>query len=379
MDNNEKIQLDDITFDDVIGGDGVSTVATEEPIAPPQEDERQVETPEDNTLDDIEEESEERLEEEEEYDNQEDSEEDEEEYEDQDKEDEDEDEDYDEDEVDDTVVASILDALGYEVDQDYEDTAEGLTALTKDMADRLANDKMDQVLEKFPLVKNHLQYVLNGGQSQDFMQAYDPNMDYNTLRISEGDVSSQKAILGDYLAIKGHDGEFINEMLEDYEDTGKLYNKSEAARKALGKYQNQQREQLMEQQVQRQQEERDQLQQFWGGVAETIQHSNEFAGLSVPEREKNEFFDYLSRPVTKEGHTQRDLDHLEAEMETKLAIDYLMYKGFDLDTIINTKARTKSARSLKERIMKNESRAKSARKASRRSKNFDVDDLDLTI
>ena len=123
----------------------------------------------------------------------------------------------DEDEVDDTVVASILDALGYEVDQDYEDTAEGLTALTKDMADRLANDKMDQVLEKFPLVKNHLQYVLNGGQSQDFMQAYDPNMDYNTLRISEGDVSSQKAILGDYLAIKGHDGEFINEMLEDYE------------------------------------------------------------------------------------------------------------------------------------------------------------------
>lgn len=118
------------------------------------------------------------------------------------------------------------------------------------------------------------------------MQAYDPNMDYNTLRISEGDVSSQKAILGDYLAIKGHDGEFINEMLEDYEDTGKLYNKSEAARKALGKYQNQQREQLMEQQVQRQQEERDQLQQFWGGVAETIQHSNEFAGLSVPERKK---------------------------------------------------------------------------------------------
>ena len=32
MDPNEKIQLDDITFDDVIGGDGVDTVAEVEPI-----------------------------------------------------------------------------------------------------------------------------------------------------------------------------------------------------------------------------------------------------------------------------------------------------------------------------------------------------------
>ena len=66
-------------------------------------------------------------------------------------------------------------------------------------------------------------------------------------------------------------------------------------------------------------------------------------------------------------------------MDVKLAIDYLMYKGFDLETIVNTKARTKSTRSLKERIMNNESRVKSARKSNRRNKNFDVDDLDLTI
>tara|TARA_R110002020_G_scaffold23468_7_gene78036 strand:+ start:2930 stop:4054 length:1125 start_codon:yes stop_codon:yes gene_type:complete len=374
MDNNEKIQLDDITFDDVIAGDGVAT----EEIAPVQKDEVSItETPDNDPVEDdlLEEEEIEEEEEEEEDDSDEEYEN---EYEEDGDRDEDENEEYDE-ELDDTVVSSILDNLGYEVDQDYEDTAEGLTALTKDMADRIANDKMDDVLKQFPLVKNHLQYVLNGGQSQDFMQAYDPNMDYNTLAISEGDISSQKAILADYLAIKGHDGDFINEMVEDYEDTGKLFNKSEAARKALGKYQSQQREQLMEQQVEKQKEEKQQLQQFWGGVADTIQQSREFAGLTVPEREKNKFFDYLSRPIDEEGRTQRDVDHLEAEMETKLAIDYLMYKGFDLETIINTKARTKSTRSLKDRIVKNESRAKSARKASRRNKNFDVDDLDLTI
>ena len=49
MDTNEKIQLDDITLDDVLG-DGVETVAIDE-IAPAQEDEKKIESPEENKLD----------------------------------------------------------------------------------------------------------------------------------------------------------------------------------------------------------------------------------------------------------------------------------------------------------------------------------------
>ena len=364
---NEGIQLDDITFDDVIGGDGVAT----EPIAPTQEDEL-------DTEEEFEEEEYEDDEEDDEYEEGEDEEEEDEDEDDDDDEYEEDDED-DEDEEDDSVVGNILDALGYDVDEEYEDTAEGLTALTKDMAGRMASEQIEDVLGKFPLVKDHLNYVLNGGQSQEFMQAYDPNMDYNTLKISESDINSQKAILGDYLAIKGHDNDFISEMLEDYEDSGKLFNKSESARKALSKYQGQEREQLMEKQMQDQKETQAKQEEFWNGVADVISESREFAGLNVPEKDKNKFFNYLSTPVNKNGLTQRDVDHQEADMEIKLAIDYLMYTGFDLGSLIDTKATTKSTRSLKERIMKNESRGKSARKSSRRNKNFDVDDLDLTI
>ena len=135
----------------------------------------------------------------------------------------------------------------------------------------------------------------------------------------------------------------------------------------------------MESQKETQQKNKDKQDEFWNGVADTIEDSTEFAGLTVPQKDKNKFFSYLSSPVTKEGLTQRDVDHQEADMEIKLAIDYLMYTGFDLGSLIDTKARTKSTRSLKERIMKNESRVKSARKSNKRSKNFDVDDLDLSI
>jgi hypothetical protein len=372
MDSNEKIQLDDISFDDVIAGDGVSTVPAEEvqDIAPPQEDEKQVETT-DEILDDSEEiEEEEEEVEEDNYDEEED--EDEEEYEEED--------DDEEDEMSDSVVSEVLDKLGYDLEGDnYNDTAEGLAQMTEDLASKIADDRIDEVLEAFPLVKKHLDYVLAGGQSQNFMEAYDPNLDYSQVTIEEDDHRSQKAILADYLELKGHDNEFINEMLGDFEDTGKLYEKAEAARNALAKHQNNKREQMIEQQRRETAAQQKQVEEFWSGVSETIEDADSFAGISVPKRDKNKFFDYLSTPVTKEGYTQRDLDHANADMEIKLAIDYLMYTGFDLSDIISSKAKTQNAKTLRERISRNEDRVKSTRRSTRRSKNVDLDSLDLSI
>jgi|TARA_R100000027_G_scaffold66920_1_gene63941 hypothetical protein len=363
MDPNEKIQLDDITFDDVIGGDGVDTVAEIEPIEEVAEQKEEVKEEPQAELEDIdeEEELEEEIEEEDEQEEVEEEKSDEEV----------------ESTEDSTVVSEILDSLGYE--GEYEDTAEGLTAMTKDIASQMADERIDEVLEKFPLVKKHMEYVLAGGESQKFMKAFDPTLDYNQMEIAEDDSRSQKAILADYFNQKGHDADFIKEMLEDYEDSGKLFKKAEAAKQALGKVQAQEKEQLVERQKAELQKQQEQQVEFWNGVQETIKESKEFAGLQVPEREKTKFFNYLSKPVTKEGYTQRDLDHSEAEMEVKLAIDYLMYKGFNLENIINKKAKTTATKTLRQKIAQNEETVKSARKRSTRKKSFDLDNLDLNI
>ena len=373
MDPNEKIQLDDITFDDVIGGEGVDTISTDE-IAPPQEDEKVIESTEEDTLEDIgldddvieDDETDEVIEDSEE------------------KEEEEEDELEEDDSYEDgesvSIVGEVLDKLGYDLEGDnYDDTSEGLANMTADIASKIADDRIDEVLEAFPLVKKHLDYVLAGGQSQNFMEAYDPNLDYDQVTIEEDDHRSQKAILGDYLELKGHDNAFIEEMLNDFEDTGKLYQKSEAAREALAKHQSKQREQMIVRQERQTADLQKRQEAFWSGVSDAIEDSDSFAGISVPKREKNKFFDYLSTPVTKEGYTQRDVDHSNADIEIKLAIDYLMYTGFDLSDIISSKAKTQNAKTLRERISRNEDRVKSTRKSTRRSKNVDYDNLDLNI
>jgi len=369
----EKIALDDISFDDILDG-GLATAPPAEPKEKEPETETvdEVENPAADELDaDAEElasdQEEEEVEEEEE---------DEEEYEEDDQEEETEDDEVSEEAP--TVVAEILEKLGYE--GEYEDTTEGLTQMTEDVSKAMAEEQMQQLFEKFPLVKNHLEYVLNGGQSQDFMQAYDPNLDYSKISLQEEDARSQKAILSDYFVTKGHDKNFINELITDYEETGKLYQKAEAARIALTKVQGQQRAQMLEQQKQQRAQAAKDQEEFWNGVSQTIDEADELAGINIPKREKAKFFDYVSRPVAQDGSTQRDLDHNESELEVRLAIDYLMFKGFDLKNIINKKARSQNARTLRDKISSNEERVKSARKAGRRkSKSVDLEDLDLNF
>jgi len=353
MNPNEKIQLDDITFDDVIAGDGVDTIALD-PIEQPVEEVQEEKTTEELTPieDTVEEKVEEEVEEEVESE---------------------------EDELESTVVSEVLTKLGYELDGEYADTSEGLADMTKDVASRMADDRIDEVLEAFPLVKKHLDYVLSGGQSENFMQAHDPNLDYNQIELAQDDIRSQKAILSDYFTQKGHDKDFIQEMLGDYEDSGKLHSKADQARQALGKVQAQQKEQMLTNQREVVQQQQAEQQEFWNNVSNTIQESKEFKGLQVPEKEKSKFFNYLSKPISKEGYTQRDVDHSEADMEVKLAIDYLMYKGFNLKDIIKTKAKTQATQSLRQKISKNEDTVKSARKRSRVSKNVDLDSLDLSL
>ena len=366
MEPNEKIQLDDITFDDVIAGDGVETVATNEIEKPVEEVKEEKLTDE---LEDIEGDAEETKEEPKVEDEEEPIE---------DEADDSEDENEDE-EGEGTVVSEVLGKLGYELEGDYEDTADGLAEMTKDVASQMADDRLDEVLENFPLVKEHLQYVLNGGQSQQFMQAYDPNLDYNAFELAEDDTRSQKAILSNYFTEKGHDQAFIKEMLNDYEDSGKLHAKASQAKNALGKVQEQRRGQMVEQQKQMVKQQQEKQEEFWGQIADTIHESNEFSGLAVPEKEKSGFFEWLATPVTKDGLTQRDVDHSEANMEVKLAIVYLMYKGFNLKDIIQTKAKTQSTKSLRNKISRNQENVKSARKRARVSKNVDLDNLDLNI
>lgn len=276
-----------------------------------------------------------------------------------------------------SIAESIAKALGYEVENEYEDTEEGLVEFTKEIAQNIAEDQINELFQQFPLVQKHLDFVMAGGDSEKFFQAYNPNLDYSQYEIDKGDLRTQKAFISEYFKTKGHDEEFIKDMLEDYEDSGKLYDKATIAQKQLANLQREERESLIEEQKRNQLEIAQKQQEFWEDVANVIDEGREFAGIRIPEKEKARFFDYISSPINKSGATKRDEDYANAELEVKLAIDYLMFKGFKLNDIISTKAKTESARNLRDRIINHQEKVKNYGKVDKKMTKFDPDKLDM--
>jgi hypothetical protein len=281
-------------------------------------------------------------------------------------------------EVNKSVASEIAKTLGFELENEYEDSVEGLTQFARDIGQEIAEDQLKVLFSKHPDVQKHMDYVLAGGDSEKYFEAHNPKMDYDRFTLQENDVTSQQTILAQYFQLKGHDKDFIQEMIEDYGESGKLFGKATAAKDALAQAQASHRESLIENQKQEQARLQQENAKFWDGVANIIETGKEFAGISIPDRQKSKFFEYISAPVGQNGETQRDIDYSEAELEVKLAIDYLVFNGFKLDDIINTKARSKSATNLRDRIQSTDEKVKSARQASKRTKEFDPDNLDMT-
>ena len=376
MDNKGKLNLDDISFDDFIDG-GVATTS-EEPVA----SEIAVEETEEQPTNELDEDVSVKESGEEVEDIDEDEEPELEEIEADSKSDGDDgvevQESTEDGEIDETVIGEVLTNLGYELEGEYSDTVEGLTQMTQDVAQTMAEEQLDNLFEQFPEIQQHLEFVLNGGDSAQF---YSQGSRLNTVanvNLTENNVNAQQAVLVEYFRVKGHDDAFIAELLEDYASTDKLFDKSVKAKEALLKYEQSQRAYQMEQQKEASARQREEAQNFWSNVSDTIEESREFSGIVVQQRDKKKFFDYISQPVDKQGNTQRDIDHENAEMDVRLAIDYLMFKGFKLEDMIKAKAKTETAKTLRKQI-KTSSRSVKGAKGRGGSKSFDVDNLDLSL
>jgi len=282
------------------------------------------------------------------------------------------------DEEESTVVGEIIEKFGYEIEDEFEDTTEGLTKLTQTISEKLAVETLDNLFEKFPTVQKHLEYVQQGGDPNEFMRAFTPEVDYSRVDIKEDDTTSQKKVLTDYFIARGTEKDFIGDMLESYEDKGTLKDKAEAARKALADAQGAQRQATLEQQREQHERSRQEAEQMWSNVNTLISESDNLSGIPISQREKGKFFDYISKPVDSNGATQRDVDFQQAGLDQKLAVDFLMFKGFDIDKFIGKKATTKAAKSLKAKLESNSKKAKSVRTANS-SVSGDIDSLDLDI
>ena len=249
-----------------------------------------------------------------------------------------------------SMFATLSEKLGYEVEGDFHEDYDGLANYTTAVGEQIANERLQKMFEQYPDVAEHFQYRSNNGDPLKYFEAQQAELDYNSIEIDDN-LAVQKRVVIDGMRQAGFGDTEISEMVEDLEDTGLL--KKQASR-YLGRLQATQatrKEQLLAQQAEQAQQQRAEAEAYWSSVQDTINTGN-LKGLSIPQRQRGKFFDWMTTPVAdNESATQRDIDRQNIDQETALAVEYLLYQGFDLKKLATSAAATQKVSTLKSKLI----------------------------
>ena len=251
-------------------------------------------------------------------------------------------------EADETGMFSTLGAkLGYEVEGDFSEDYDGLAAYTTAVGEQIAKEQLEKIFASMPDVQEYFEYRANNGDPLKYFEAQQAEMDYGNVDLNNEAI--QKRVVIDGMRQQGFTDEDITRMVESYEDAGILADNAGIYLKQLQATQGQRKEQLLAQQQQQAAQQRAEAEAYWNSVHETI-NTGSLKGMQIPQRQRGKFYEWMTTPVTDQGYTQRDLDRQNIDQETALAVEYLLYQGFDLKKLAGNAAATQKVSSLKSKL-----------------------------
>lgn len=263
------------------------------------------------------------------------------------------------------LVESIRQSLGYDIEGDFDDTEEGIQLLVERATEKATESSVEQYFSKYPEVKELKDYIELGGDPNDFLQTKFPEVDYTKVELSEDESQQEKIVRQELSQVRGMSNEEINAEIEDYKNGGILENKAKRSLAALKNKQQSDKDNLIKQQAQEKEEYLKQVENHWKNVESTLKEKTELKGVKIPSKDKDSFFEYLSKPVS-EGKSQAMIKQEEADLETRLLIDYMLYKNLKFSDLITRAAKDQNAKTLRQKMTE----AKTRRKAEDRSPEY---------
>ncbi len=260
-----------------------------------------------------------------------------------------------------SIVSTLIERLGYDIQGEFSDDYDGIVGVTKEAATKMAEEQFQQVFSAFPDIQEYLNYRVSGGDPDKYFEVAAKEIDFSKLEVNEKDVGMQRKILETFLTSQGYEPEEVTDTIQDYEDAKILYKNAGRAVKKLAVAQASAKETLLKQQQEEAKVVAQQTKETWNNINQIV-NKGKLKDFTIPEADKKKFYNWMSVPVDQQGRSQRIIDREKLDQESILAMEYLMYKGLDLSKLINTKATTRQAVNLKAKLKAN------SQTASRRMK-----------
>tara|TARA_Y100000361_G_C11161256_1_gene347534 strand:- start:1026 stop:2240 length:1215 start_codon:yes stop_codon:yes gene_type:complete len=244
-----------------------------------------------------------------------------------------------------------------DIDEDFDSTEQGLIDAFEKSINGRVNEEINSFQQSLPQEgKELLAHLMNGGRVSDFTNAYS-GTDVLNLDISKSE-QNQRAVLTEFLKLRGDSNEEIQETLNDYKDLGKLGKNAEKAKARLAEYHSQQRKQLAKKQEESKKMQEQKRVEVINTIQETIKDSQEIKGFPLSRKHKKDLVSYMTNANVKitgaDGNptyvTKFQADEMEAsqEIDDFILRAYLRMTKFDLSgtkkkAVSNYSSKLKSA------------------------------------
>lgn len=256
-------------------------------------------------------------------------------------------------EVNSNLFSTLAESLGIELEDEFEETEEGLSSFVQTAADKLADSKLNGWLESLPPVaSDFFDYLQMLGEEateekiQNFFSSVKPEIDYKSIDLTNED--AQKAVMRTFYRKMDYNDDEIKDAIEDLEIAGTLEKSSKVASTKLAATQEKERLALLEQTKREDNLKREKIQKYWENVDSTIK-SGKVHNFSIPVAEQKAMLEYMSKP-TKAGVPQLQEDLNNMSVEDRIALAIAVKNKFNLNKYINAAVKTQTANTLRQRL-----------------------------
>ena len=239
---------------------------------------------------------------------------------------------------------TLLDSEGKP--KSYSNSVEGSTELLKDVATNATVNAVTAFLNSNPELKDIYFHLANGGKLDDYTAS---NIDYTAVDVTTLDRTGKLNYIKQSFEQQGlkNAGSLIK-TLEQSSDEALTQAAADAIITLKQVSEDAKAEREREYQL-NQQKEAQALEEYWNNVNSVITNGK-LKDINIPNAEKEDFFKYLAVPINSKGESQEMIDAEKEDNEDRLLLSYLRFKKFNLNDLVNLKAKTNRLEQLRSRV-----------------------------
>lgn len=247
-------------------------------------------------------------------------------------------------ETEDSIYKDINNILGFEPEDEFDDSPEGYAEYTKKYGENLLAKMEENLQTNFPQAYAYLLHQMNGGKDEDFFKGQTENWD---IELKEDDEQTQEQIVRQDLKKLGWSDKKVDRWVETLRDDDELYNEAKTALEKNQKAKAEADKKRLEEIEKTNAEKKKQIESMSQSISKVIEKGS-LKNWIIPGKEKENFNNYVRQNVFfADGKFFIRREISPESLEDELQGEFFRYRKGNLSDLVERQAKSESAKRLK--------------------------------